>query len=318
MSVDLKIPVGRIVQGQLWKVQKKTDPKTGAPLLGKDGLQRESRFFAVAVAKTPGHTHWSQTQWGQIIWAEGQKAYPQMSQHPSFSWKIEDGDSTVPNKKMKRNCDREGHPGHWILKFSTEKRGPISTWNATGSAPMPGEEFMPGRYVEVFANVAGNTGDTPGVYLNPVMVALAGYGPLIEVAPDPSVAGFGQSALPPGASAVPLASTTLTPPAAALPGTTAPTAHGLPVVPAAVLPQSAGPLSQPVPQPAASPGSTPMTSPSSVVVQPNPAFLLGPLAPIAPAAPTLSPAALAAGHTYKQLRDAGHTDEQLRAAGYLA
>jgi hypothetical protein len=322
--IKFKTPVGRIVQGELWKARPRKDD-AGQTMKDESGNERMQRFFAIAIPKQPGHTHWAQTDWGRQVWDEGVRAHQQFAQHPSFSWKIEDGDSQIPNKRMKKNCDREGHPGHWIIKFSTELAEPIPTYNSSGTAPMPGEAFKPGNYVEVFAMVKGNTGKTQGVYMNPLMVALAGYGEPIATEADPSEAGFGQSALPPGASAVPLASTTLTPPATALPGMThlqpaAGTQFGtVPVAPAAVLPQSATPLSPPAPQLAASAGSTLMTSPSSpVAVQPNPAFLLGPLVPIVPAAPTLSAAALAAGHTYEKLRAAGHTDDQLRAAGYLA
>jgi hypothetical protein len=326
--IKFKTPVARIVQGELWKQRAKKD-KAGATIKDAAGNDRMQRYFAVAVPKQPGHQHWNQTDWGRQVWDEGVRAHQQFAQHPQFSWKIEDGDSQVPNKKMKKNCDREGHPGHWIIKFSTEFSEPIPTYNANGSATMPGEAFKPGMWVEVFGSVKGNTGDTAGVYMNPLMVALAGYGLPIETESDPSEAGFGQSALPPGASAVPLASTTLTPPAAALPGMqpaagttfSHPVTLGVPMVPAAVLPQSAVPLSQVAPQVAGSAGSTPTTSLSSpvqVAVQPNPAFLLGPLAPIVPAVPALSAAALAAGHTYANLRAAGHTDDALRAAGYLA
>lgn len=316
--IKFKTPVGRIVQGELWKARERKDD-AGQPMKDEAGHPRMQRFFAVAIPKQPGHTHWSQTDWGRQVWDEGVRAHQQFAQHPSFSWKIEDGDSQVPNKKMRKNCEREGHPGHWIVKFSTELSEPIPTYNSTGSATMPGEAFKPGNYVEVFAMVKGNTGKTQGVYMNPLMVALAGYGEPIATEADPSEAGFGQSALPPGASAVPLASMTLTPPATVLPGMTLTPPAGVPLVPAAVLPQSAVPLSQVALQPAGSAGSTPTTSPSSLVaVQPNPAFLLGPLAPIAPATPALSAAALAAGHTYAILRAAGHTDDALRAAGYLA
>ncbi len=326
--IKFKTPVARIVQGELWKERVKKDD-AGQPMFIEPGRPRTQRYFAVAIPKQPGHTHWSQTDWGRQVWDEGVRAHQQFAQHPSFSWKIEDGDSQVPNKKMKKNCDREGHPGHWIIKFSTELSEPIPTYNSTGSAPMPGEAFKPGNYVEVFAMVKGNTGKTQGVYMNPLMVALAGYGEPIATEADPSEAGFGQSALPPGASAVPLASTSLTPPATALPGMqpmrpaattfSHPVTPGVPLVPAAALPQSAVPLSQVAQQPAAFAGSTPTTSPSNLVaVQPNPAFLLGPLAPIAPAQPQLTPQALATGHTYEVLRSKGYTDDQLRAAGYLA
>lgn len=324
--IKFKTPVGRIVQGELWKQRPRKDNKTGQNVKDAAGNDRMQRYFAVAIPKQPGHQHWNQTDWGRQVWDEGVRAHQQFAQHPSFSWKIEDGDSQVPNKKMRRNCDREGHPGHWILKFSTELSDPIPTYNANGSATMPGEAFKPGNYVEVFASVKGNTGETAGVYLNPLMVALAGYGEPIATEADPSEAGFGTSPLPPGASAVPLASTAMTPPAAALPDMQpmqqmhAGQPAGLPIVPAAALPQSAVPLSQAVQQPVGSAGFTQTTSPSSpapVVVQPNPAFLLGPLTVPQVPTPQLTPQALAAGHTYADLKAKGYADDQLRAAGYI-
>jgi hypothetical protein len=52
-------------------------------------------YFALAIPKTPGHTHWAQTDWGRQIWDEGNRAHPNFAPHATFSWKIEDGDSAV-------------------------------------------------------------------------------------------------------------------------------------------------------------------------------------------------------------------------------
>ena len=53
----------------------------------------------------------------------------------------------------------------------------------------------------------GDDAKSKGVYLNHNIVAFSAYGPRIEYGPDISACGFGQSPLPPGASAVPLAAT---------------------------------------------------------------------------------------------------------------
>lgn len=298
MAITLTTPVGRIVQGELWKPQEKTDQK-GVKILQADGTQAVDYFFALAIAKQPGHTHWSQTDWGQQIWAEGHRAHPNFAPHPNFSWKIEDGDSVIPNKKSKKNCDREGFPGHWVLKLRSGFLPP--TYNANGTAPMPAEAFKTGHYAQVNLSVKGNTGDSPGVYINPQMVALSGYGVEIVNTPDASEAGFGAAPLPAGASAAPLAAPGL----AGLPGAAAAPA---PFAPAGVAPG--------LPSAPAMAAAPPAMSPSSVPVAPNPAFLAGPVPPpAAPAGPQMT--AKAGAFTYAQYIAQGWTDAALRAEGMM-
>lgn len=308
--ISLTTPVGRIVQGELWKPRDVTDNK-GVVKLNADGTKQVSYFFALAIPKQPGHSHWAQTDWGRQIWEEGNKAHPNFAPHPNFSWKIEDGDSAIPNKKGKKNCEREGHPGHWILKFSSSF-AINRTYNADGSAPLPPEAFKPGYYAQVNLTCKGNTGETPGVYLNPSMVALSGYGAEISAGPDVSEAGFGAAPLPVGASATPPASMIpaptpgFTPPAPAIaaPGFPQPNAGGSPALPAPTSPSSPAPLAVP----------------------PNPAFLAGPggVAPVAampappPAAAVPQMTAAAGGATYEQFIAQGWTADQMRAQGFLA
>lgn len=289
--ITLTTPVGRIVQGELWKPQPVTDQKN-QPKLGADGKQLVDYFFALAIPKNPGETHWANTAWGRQIWEEGHRAHPNFAPHPTFSWKIEDGDSVVPNKKGKKNCDREGFPGNWILKFRSGY--PIPTYNANGSAPMPPEAFETGHYAQVNLSCKGNTGETPGVYLNPQMVALSGYGERIINTPDASEAGFGAAPLPAGASPAPL-SVTLSTPGASAP----PAAPSLPV-----------PAPQPMPPVAAAPAA-----PSPIPVVPNTTILAGP--PPAPAAPAYQMTAAAGGFTREQYHAQGWTDEALRAKGMM-
>ncbi len=296
MSINLTTPVGRIVQGELWKPQPVLDKVTKQQKLTKAGLPAIQHFFALAIPKQPGHSHWSQTDWGQKIWVEGHRVYPQFAPHPTFSWKIEDGDSQVPNKVGKKNADREGFPGHWILKL---RQGFLpKTYNANGTEVMPAESFKPGNYAQVNITVDGNTGDTPGLYLNPTMVALAGYGVEIVGGPDVSEAGFGQGAvLPAGASAVPVAAYA---PAYPTPGMA-------PAAPAYVPPVGAPAAPYP-------PVGVPTASPSSLA-PPNPAFLGVP--PLPPAAPVRTMTAKAAGATYEQLLAAGWNDALLVQNGLM-
>ena len=301
MTIQITTPVGRIVQGKLWEPQEVKDQK-GVAKIGTDGKPLVDYYFALGIAKTPGHTHWSQTDWGRQIWEEGNRAHPTFAPHPNFSWKVEDGDSPIPNKKGKRNCDREGFPGHWILKLRSGFA--IPTYNADGSAPMPANAFTPGNFAQVLISVKGNTGDTPGVYLNPVMAALSGYGAEIVMGPDASEAGFGAAPLPAGASAAPLAAP------AGLPTPPAP-AYVAPVLPQAL------PTPAVTAPPAVAPAPTFPSSPAPVAVAPNPAFLAGPAVAAPPPTPVPQMTAAAGGATYEQFKVNGWTDEAMRASGYL-
>lgn len=315
MTIQITTPVGRIVQGKLWEPQEVKDQK-GVAKIGTDGKPLVDFYFALAIAKTPGHTHWSQTDWGRQVWEEGNRAHPTFAPHPNFSWKVEDGDSQIPNKKGKRNCDREGFPGHWILKLRSGFA--IPTYNADGSAPMPANAFTPGNFAQVLVSVKGNTGETPGVYLNPVMAALSGYGAEIVMGPDASEAGFGAAPLPAGASAAPLAAPAglPTPPAFPQGGAAAPIPLPLPAGPV-VAPSLPGMSNAQAP---VLPATTFPSSPAPVAVAPNPAFLAGPAVAAPPPVPVVAApqmTAAAGGATYEQFKANGWTDEAMRASGYL-
>jgi hypothetical protein len=293
MSQNVTTPVGRLVQGSLYTAQKRTEPN-GTPKLGRDGNQIVSFYFALAVPKGT-ERHWSQTAWGGTIWAEGHKAHPNFAPHPTFSWKVEDGDSGIPNKKGRKNKDQEGFPGNWILKFSSSFAPRV--YNKDGTQELPESNYVkPGYFVQVNFDVAGNTGDSPGVYLNHRMVAFSAYGPEIAFGPDPASAGFGQAPLPPGASATPPAGLPV-PPAIPTEGAPYP---GTPVTAAA----------SPSPTPAA--GAPSATSPSSPPPPPNPAFLQVPPAP----SHVMLPAAQ--GATYGEMIVAGWTDALLVQHGMMA
>jgi len=65
-AVNITSPVGRLVAGSLYDAQDKD--AEGKPLVIKNGpnagQQRVDFFFAVAIPKESGHTHWAQTDWG--------------------------------------------------------------------------------------------------------------------------------------------------------------------------------------------------------------------------------------------------------------
>jgi hypothetical protein len=199
---DLLTPIGRLVWGTPGKAWERKNEKTG----------EVSKEFSIGLAiPKQGEAHWNQTEWGAKIWNAGQSGYGAQTQHPMFSWKITDGDSAVPNRKGNVPNQQEGYPGHWILAFSTRVAPQLVNANGTQALPSP-DAIKTGYYVQVFGSVAdnrtaaGQPAETPGVYLNMQIVALAAFGPEIEgkASIDPRAVGFGGQ-LPPGASATPVA-----------------------------------------------------------------------------------------------------------------
>ena len=195
MSQQVLFPVGRMVWGSLSKPQ--TKDFHGNPCV-------ERWTFGVAIPKGREGAWW-ETPWGSIILQEAQTGFasqPGLLQRYDFAWKVVDGDSTVPNRKGNIPNQQEGYPGHWVLSFSSQFVS--TTHSRDGSQQIDPSMVKAGYYIEVLGSVAANGNmQNPGVYLNHNMVALAGYGPEIFTGPDPKTAGFGQSALPPGASNVP-------------------------------------------------------------------------------------------------------------------
>jgi len=313
--INITSPVGRIVMGSLY------DPSTtdaeGKPLVVKTGPNagqpRVNYFFALAIPKG-AEPHWAHTAWGQQIWAVGNQAFPNAAQSPAFAWKIEDGDSQIPNKKGRKPCDNEGWRGHWILKFSGGFAPKVYQQEGAGYVQVMQKDFCkPGFFVEVAFSVEGNGSQSqPGIYLNHSMVCFRAYGQEITFGPDVASAGFGQSALPAGAS--------MTPPAGAIPMPQAPAAApALPGAPAGYMPP---------PVPGAMPSAPVPGAPAPIPVMPNAGFVqMPPPVPQAPAAPMAPPPAPAApvrqmtaaanGVTYEAYVAAGWSDAQLVQNGLM-
>ncbi len=200
---DILTTVGRLVSGHpmvMHPLMKDNVQKTF-----KDGSLMFTQSVGIAFAKG-GETHWNQTPWGMAIYAAAQAAFPN-GQHgaPTFAWKITDGDSAIPNKKGNKPCDREGYPGHWVL-FATSCF-PTPTYHAGRYAAheviQNKDEIKAGDYVRLSFNAKGNgSTDSPGMYIDPVMLELtrAGIQIVSANAPD-AAAAFGGSAgvLPQGA-----------------------------------------------------------------------------------------------------------------------
>lgn len=304
-QLNILFPAGRLVQGDLYKPQ--TKDQQGNPLVIKTGPNAgkptQKYFFALAIAKAPGEGHWANTAWGKLIWDAGHLAWPQgQAQAPTFAWKVEDGDNAVPNKVGRKNCDREGFPGHWIVNFSSTFAPKI--YNTAGEPINEVGAVKTGYYVEVMGSITSNENSSnPGMYVNHNMVALRGYGAEIVSGPDPKAVGFGKSALPAGASAAPTGAAANFPAAAA------------------AAPQAAPP------PPAAAPVAM-AAPPPQTAVAPSPSFIAPPApgagAPPPPAAAAPPPPAAgpqmtakAAGQSYAAFIAAGWTDANLRLHGYM-
>ena len=340
-KVNITSPVGRFVMGSLYKPR--TTDFDGKPLVYKTGQNagqpRVDYFIALAIPKT-GEAHWGHTPWGAKIWQVGCTAFPQASQRPDFAWKIDDGDSIIPNKRNRRPCDNEGWKGHWILKMSGGYAPKVYKVEGNACIQVTEPDFLkPGYYMEVAFNVDGNSNqNNPGIYLNHSMVCFRGFGAEIQFGPNVEEAGFGASPLPAGASAVPLASSVPLPgmppaPPAYPGGYQPPPAPAMPPAPPAapVYPNPGflqippAPASQYPPQPVAQNAaagfsgyatSAPISSaqPGALTTSPS---NVPPAPPMAPAAPSYRMTEKAAGATREAFLAAGWDDARLIQQGFM-
>lgn len=294
-KTPITFPVGRLVQGNVYKGNT-TDSK-GVALVVKTGPNKGQPmtqfYFAVAIPKTPGHTHWSQTDWGQKVYQVGAEGYPAQYQGRAFSWKIEDGDSVEPNKNGRKPADNEGWKGCWVVKFSGSYGAPrIVQRDATGRPVdfMVPDAIKLGYYIQVGGECADNKpSESPGVYMNYSAVMFVGVGPEIYVGPDMD-AMFGTVAapLPAGATAAPVGM-------AVMPVLVAP-------APVLVAPSTAF-LGIPAPA-----GAAPLAAPMPVPQVPVPAI---------PEGPTPTAKLLGIGYTVASMLQNGWTLDTLRQEQYI-
>lgn len=311
--VNITFPPGRLVMGSLYKPN--TKDAEGNPLVVKSGPNmgqpRQDFFFAVAIPKTPGATHWANEAWGAQIWQVGNAAFPGgQPQRPDFAWKIEDGDSTIPNKRGKKPCEQQGWKGCWVLKFGGGYAPKLYTLVGVAEpAPLTQDGAIElGYWVQVAGSVSGNgAANQPGIYLNHNMVCLRAFDEKIVVGPDVASAGFGGGSLPPSASMAPVGGFT---PPATLP--MPPAVPGAPAVPATPAPLPAVPAAVPVVPVIPNPAMLGIATPPAVPAPPAPA---APVAPAVPAGPVMLPAAN--GVPYEAYKAQGWTDDMLRSHGFM-
>ena len=296
-AIEFPEPIlGRIVWGDLYDPNTKDfDGNRMTIKKGPDTGKETQRYeFGLAVPKTQAHFA-NEPGWGQLIWSTAHAAFPGLAalmdpiDSGSFSWKITDGDSAkVPPKsktKIPPNA-REGFKGHWVLKFSSSFAPQIFDARDLGRiVPLDGKDaIVPGYVVLVDGSIAGNTGNSPGIYINHRGVALRAYlAPIVSAGGvNPDRFAKSTAALPAGATAIPV-------------GTAA------------------------LPQPAA-PSASPAPAPLAITPIPGLAGIPGPFS--APPPPSAAPAAPPAraphkGHAYDSYIKAGWSHEQLVADGYV-
>ena len=282
-AVEIMTPSGRMVQGDAFEPQ--TKDAQGNPLTVKSGPNagqpRVNYFVAIAIPKTdPG---WPEI-WAKIN-AVARAGFPTLFDTagtciaPAFAFKVTDGDSTIPNQRNIRPCDREGFPGNWILNFSNGF--PPECFDQNVNKIVDKNAIKRGYFIRVLGSiVSNNSPSTPGIYLNVGMIQLVGFGDEIRTSPDGAAifGGTPMGALPPGASATPLAPST----APAVPGAPgAPAAPVAPVVPAVPIAAPTAPGVPPVPV-----TSTVQPAPNFLHPQGAPATPAVPVAPVAATAPT--------------------------------
>lgn len=218
--------VGRLVRGSICKEFKSKKQFAeervfrSGPLKG----QRRPDFWFEVAYKKGAEKHWSETEWGAKIKEVAVSNWgAQVASHPSFSWKITDGDSTVPKSTEEGAlppCQIEGFAGHWVVSYNTSFP-PIKTCDLKGKEI--DQDFIKlGDYVEVLCCITQNDyAAKPGLRIEPKAVAFRERGLPIEsvIEVDLAEAGFGAARMPAGAELMSQASTAadMTPPPAPTP-----------------------------------------------------------------------------------------------------
>ena len=306
-------PEGRLVSGHPMEVRTILDDKTNQPKLDGLGKVRTQTYFAIAMAKG-NETGWEKTQWGQLFYAAAITGFPNGEyKHPSFAWKVIDGDSTIHNKKGKKPFEREGYAGHWVISCSTELT--VKCFHVGKYDPIEqiqnDKEIKRGDYIRVRLEVTDNSpSQSPGIYVNPTLVELSRIGARIQGEGPDAAEAFGSDPygtntppVPSGAKKITVLGCQYTYEELVASGWSEAQmiAEGYykPMAPA------------PVPKPAAPP-------PKPVAPPPAPKPPVAPARDLAPAAPPKKRTLEGSPYTYEELIAAGWNEAQMMQMGYLS
>jgi len=315
-AIDFLTPVGRLVSGSLFKAE--TTDGMNNPLLIKNGPnagQPTQRYnFGLAIPKTdPGVAE----LYGKFL-AAGKQGFPSLFDAagncimPTFSLKVKDGDSDVPNSAGNKPCDKEGYPGNFIFWFSGSFAPKV--YDAANMPIVDATAAKRGDYIRVRGSVKDNASkEKPGVYCNYNLIQVCGYGAEISSGPDAATAFAAPVELPQGASATPIAPAA----APALPGATPIAPAAAPALPGAL--PVAAPVSAALPAPGfTAPVAAPAVAPAAALppgLQPG-ATTISPSNAPGPAADFLAPPAAAVAEPSYNVQGQVMTKSALVAAGY--
>lgn len=291
-------PEGRLVQGDAFEMN--TKDKTGAPRVVKTGPNAgqpaPQAVLVVAFAKTD--PAWPAFE--RQIKSKAAEDFPQLfpraaagdftPTNPHFSFKIQDGDGYDGDGKP--NNVKEGHAGHWIVKFTSGfapkvfNKGhyaPQEQVFKVAGQPAPGPRR--GDYVRISGTIEGNDDVArPSVYVNCSLVEFSRPG--IEIITGPSA----ETAFGAGGTSAPAPAGGLT----MLNGQSYEAFKAAGWTDEQMI--AAGHATRPV------------------VALPPP-----PPAPVTPPPPPAAPAhIMLTGQNYDQMKAAGWTDEAMIAAGHMA
>lgn len=202
---------GRIVwtSGNLFTGKQKKDQNTKQPRFKTDGTPLIEYGFGLAVDKR-AFAQMGPGQPGEIwvmMHAEAQAMYNGGQIPPSFAMKYKDGDVDI-DENGKPYSLREGYAGHMVFACTTSQPIKFCKWENGGNI-MINEGIKCGDYVNVQLNIKSHPANGPGkagLYLNPNAVQFTGWGKeIINTPTGDQIFGIGAPALPPGASATPVA-----------------------------------------------------------------------------------------------------------------
>jgi hypothetical protein len=271
--------VGRYVQGDAFTGSDKDHQ--GRPRLDQKGQPKTQWYIGVAFAKND--PEFLNNVWPQIQ-GVAQRDFPGGEwQRQDFAWKLIDGDQPRPDGKPRPAHEQ----GHYVLRLSSGFAPQV--FNEQNQQIADPAQCKRGDFVQIYLSCVGNDDrQKPGVYVNPLMIKRVGYGDAINVGPSADQAfGSGPVALPPGASATPVAPAGGMP---AMPGANPgggyqPGGQGNPPVTGAGAPMQPG---APAPSPAAPAGFNPHpgapAAPAGVPGQPT----ASPSNPVQPHYPILN------------------------------
>lgn len=211
---------GRLLGGHPMIYTRDVDFTTKLPKFKIDKVTPQNSMFMYIGIPKGVETDWKQTPWGLKIVQTGVAGWPN-GEHsaPTFAWKVVDGDSTIPGKNGHSPSEREGAPGHWILKASTTLEPFCKCFHLGKYDPtqqiQDAKEIKAGDYCRVGLQVNGNgpVNQSPGVYLNPAKFELSRAGVEIQVSSGSSAAeifGGAQPNVPANAEVNPAVSARIT------------------------------------------------------------------------------------------------------------